>query len=124
MEPLSAGELERLLDDFATRSQHGFQARLEILRVEDDQGPSALAGLALGKPSNLAAAVFPNPGVTRPVVVKGPAEDRAVEIFGLAQVGHGELDVVDGVVLMSHVQFAFTYGSFQGLEPLRSGWRS
>jgi hypothetical protein len=105
---LASGEFEGGHRNSAASSNNGGFSRLQVGRIEHDQrrGVSVCrAGLALTE-----TAVDAGPGgaeadVFRTPIFKGPSEDRGLKLLRACDIGHGEFDVIDGVVFccLTHI---------------------
>src|SRR6476660_2100471 len=95
-------KLKRRHNEAAARRKNRILSRFQILRVEDDERRCVglrLARLALANTTVDTGTDPIEADVVRPKVLKIPGEDLFVERLGQGDVGGGEFDVVDRVML-------------------------
>jgi hypothetical protein len=102
VESLSAGEVERGDDDGTTGGDDCILRGFQVLRIEDYQGGGvalALLWITLAESAIDASVISVEGDVVGAVVLEIPAKGFFIERLGAGDVGGGEFDVVDRVVL-------------------------
>ena len=114
MEALAAGKVEGRNGDGTARGNDGILRGFQILRVEDDKRRGVTLGLpwfAFTKSAVDAGMVPVERDVVRAVILEIPAEGPFVESLGLGDIGSGEFDVIDGVMLRRVGSCALSYAA-------------
>ncbi len=116
MEAAAAGEFENGLGDDPAGFGHGVKARFEIVAIENDQGLGR-GGFAVALETAIQPGIVGR-GIGRAIVGEGPAEGLSVERFQRSEIGGGEFDIVDVVMVFCHLMSSQTAAGFSATSSI------
>ncbi len=116
METAAAGEIENGLGDDPAGVGYGAEAGFEIVAIENDEG---LGGgrLAVALKSAVEPGIVGG-GIGRAIIGERPTESLAVERFQRSEIGGGEFDIVDVVMVFCHLTSSQTAAGFSATSSI------